>query len=332
MTPLFIGLDLGGSGTRAALVDAAGQLLASGQGGPSGQDGRATGRRALRHALDAALAPIAPLVVGEACVISAGMRGLSIPGRRESLAVELSSRFPEARARISNDALIALWAGLAGDVGVAVLAGTGSIALARSADGREGRAGGWGYLLGDEGSGFWLGREAVALLLRVLEGGAAPGPLSDLVRQAMQRRIESAPDAIAWLYAGSDQVARLGELAPLVARAAAAGDTRAEQLLCRAGRSLAGLVVAAARQLWPTGTPQPLRVACCGGVWAAGAPLWVPFAEALAAELPAATPSPALLPPVAGALLLAMSADQQPLPSTVRDTLLASVQALGRTV
>jgi N-acetylglucosamine kinase-like BadF-type ATPase len=170
------------------------------------------------------------------------------------------------------------------------------------------------------------------LVLRVLEGGAAPGPLSDLVRQAMQRRIESAPDAIAWLYAGSDQVARLGELAPLVARAAAAGDTRAEQLLCRAGRSLAGLVVAAARQLWPAGTPQPLRVACCGGVWAAGAPLWVPFAEALAAELPAATPSPALLPPVAGALLLAMSADQQPLPSTVRDTLLASVQALGRTV
>jgi N-acetylglucosamine kinase-like BadF-type ATPase len=57
---------------------------------------------------------------------------------------------------------------------VAVLAGTGSISLARAADGRAGRAGGWGYLLGDEGGGFWLGREAIAALLTM---GAANTPL-----------------------------------------------------------------------------------------------------------------------------------------------------------
>src|SRR5207237_10017789 len=128
------------------------------------------------------LASIAPRVGAERCSVFAGTRGLSIPGRRESLMLELSTRFAGAEVRVSNDALIALWGALAGRQGVAVLAGTGSIALARSEDGREGRAGGWGYLLGDEGSGYWLGREAIAAYLHVLEARQdAPGVFARLV-------------------------------------------------------------------------------------------------------------------------------------------------------
>jgi N-acetylglucosamine kinase-like BadF-type ATPase len=133
---MYLGLDLGGSGTRAALVDTDGQLLATGTGGPSGHLGGPAGRRLLARSLDATLASIGPLVGAEPCVIYAGTTGLSIPGRRDSLFLEFSRRFPTATVHVSNDALIAVWGGLAGREGVAVLAGTGSIALARSADGR----------------------------------------------------------------------------------------------------------------------------------------------------------------------------------------------------
>jgi N-acetylglucosamine kinase-like BadF-type ATPase len=302
----FVGLDLGGSGTRAALADADGNLLATGQGISSGHVSGAVGRRHLGRALDGALASIAPFIAGEQCVIHAGTRGLSIPGRRESLSRELSTRFPTAQTHISNDALIALWGGLGGREGVAVLAGTGSIALARSRDGREGRAGGWGYLLGDEGSGYWLGREAIAALLRVVEQRDPPGPLTDLVRVALGRRAQSVPDVIAWVNSGDGQVTRLANLAPLVGQAADAGDPLAADILCRGAQALADITAAAVRQVWPADPPDRLPVACCGGVWAAGPRLGDPFATALADMLPSSRPMPPFLPPVGGAVLLAM--------------------------
>jgi N-acetylglucosamine kinase-like BadF-type ATPase len=304
---MFVGLDLGGSGTRAALGDALGNVLATGRGGSSGYLGGAAGRRAMARALDAALAPIAPLISSQPVVIHAGVRGLSLPGRRETLALELSARFPQADVRISNDALVALWAGLAGQPGIAVLAGTGSIALARSADGREGRAGGWGYLLGDEGSGFWLGREALAAYLRMLEGRASTSTLTDLVATALGRLAGAVPRAIGWLNADDSQVARLANLAPLVSQAAQAEDALAHDILARAAQALADLAASAAGQLWPKVPPGPLAVACCGGVWAAGPHLTGPFAASLAVRLPVAVAAPPLLPPVAGALLLAMN-------------------------
>ena len=110
----YVGLDLGGSGTRASLVDADGRLLASGTAPTGLQGAGAAGRRHLSRAPDAALASIVPQASGERCKIFAGTRGLSIPGRRETLVLELSNRFPAAEVRVSNDALIALWGALAG--------------------------------------------------------------------------------------------------------------------------------------------------------------------------------------------------------------------------
>src|SRR5579859_2921643 len=249
---MYLGIDLGGRGTRAVLVDDNGQLLATGQGGPSGHLGGPAGRRLLGRALDATLAPIAPLIHGaKSCVIHAGTTGLSIPGRGESLFLEFSRRFPGAEVHVSNDALIALWGGLAGREGVAVLAGTGSIALARASDGREARSGGWGYLLGDEGGGYWLGREAIAAYLRWLEGGGARGVLIDLVDTAVGAQTRTVPEVIAWVSAAPGHVARLASLAPLVAQAADAADPLALEIMARAGQALAELTVGAARQLWP---------------------------------------------------------------------------------
>jgi glucosamine kinase len=317
MPLLYVGLDLGGGGTRAALVDADGALLATGRGGPSGIAPSAAGRRLLARSLDAALAPIAARVGRSPCVVQAGTRGLSLPGRRDSLLLELGTRFPNAQVHVSNDAQIALWGGLGGRPGVAVLAGTGSIALARSADGREGRAGGWGYLLADEGSGYWLGRAAIIDYLQVLEGRQPAGALAERVASATRAR--TVPESIAWVNSDENPVGRLAALAPLVAQAAAAGDGAAHQILCRAGRALADLAASAAHQIWSGRLPDRLNVACCGGVWAAGPALSAPFREALAERLPGAKIVPPVLPPVAGAIVLAM---QKGLDAAVLDNLI----------
>ena len=226
-----------------------------------------------------------------------------------------------ARVHVSNDALIALWGALAGREGVAVLAGTGSIALARSADGREARSGGWGYLLGDEGGGYWLGRQAIAAYLGWLEGRAPSGALVDLVGQAIGRRVQTVPEVIAWVSAAASHVSRLASLAPLVSGAADAGDDSAVDILSRAGQALAELAVSAARQLWPDAMTECRAIACCGGVWAAGRALEAPFAATLVEGLPRATITPPLLPPVAGAVLLAMGAAETPMPKRVVERL-----------
>jgi N-acetylglucosamine kinase-like BadF-type ATPase len=319
MPPPYLGLDFGGSGTRAALVGGDGRLLARGVGPTGLSGGGAAGRRHLARALNAALAGIAPRVGDQPCSVFVGTRGLSIPGRREAIVLELHTRFANAEINVSNDAFIALWGALAGREGVAVLAGSGSIALARAQDGREGRAGGWGYLLGDEGSGYWLGREALAAYMRTLEGRDATGALAELVSREI--KCASVPATIAWLYAGDQQVARLAELAPLVTQASSRGDPFAGGLLRRAGAALADLAAAAARQVWPVVLPEGLLVAGCGGVWLAGDGLVSPFVSALAERLPGARYVAPALSPVGGAILLAMGADRHPIDRHVLDNL-----------
>ena len=140
-----------------------------------------------------------------------------------------------------------------------MLAGTGSIALARSADGREGRAGGWGYLLGDEGGGYWLGREAITAYLGRLEGRAAAGVLLDLVAEAVGPSRPDRPRSHCLGHAAASHVARLASLAPLVSRAADGGDPVALDILTRAAQALADLAGSAARQLWPRPSRPPCR-------------------------------------------------------------------------
>jgi N-acetylglucosamine kinase len=257
------------------------------------------------------------------------MRGLSVPGRRAAALAELAARVPGARVNVSNDALIAQWGGLGGDQGVAVLAGTGSIALARAADGRDARSGGYGHLVSDEGGAYWLGRAGVAACLAALDGRAAPTALSDLLPQATGQ--QSAGDLVGWLYSGRDPVRRLARLAPLVTRAANAGDAVAIEIVQRGARALADLATAAARGVWGDSPPRPLLVARCGGVWAAGRLLVEPFEAAVRTKLPAAHTIAPRLAPVGGAVLLAMVSHERLDQAQITASLIESLAAdLGK--
>ncbi len=319
---VYVGIDAGGTGTRAAVARADGTLLGFSKAGPSGSAGGSTGQRVLRRALDSVLTPLLPAIGSLPCAVHLGLRGLSIAGRREAALALLAERLPPAEVSVSNDALIALEGALASQPGVAVLAGTGSIALARRADGVEVRSGGFGYLVGDEGSGFWLGRKAVAASLRSFEQNGPPTMLGELLCAALG--LESVADLVPWVYRARQPAPRLASLAPLVARAASDGDSVATALLQQAAGHLAELAVAVTRKAWPESLPDALLVARCGGVWSAGPPLVEPFEAALRAAMPAAQSVPPRLPPVCGAILRAMVTDRMRLD-------LAVVEALERT-
>jgi N-acetylglucosamine kinase-like BadF-type ATPase len=168
-----------------------------------------------------------------------------------------------AQVDVTTDAAILLAAGTPDNWGIAVVAGTGSIAYGRSPDGRTARAGGWGYLLGDEGSGYAL---VIAALRAVLCGADGRGPETRLGPSLLDRLGLSQVDGvIPAIYRGNLDRAALASHAPLVLELAEAGDTVASGIVENAVGELAELTAAVGRQLE---FGQPLvPIALSGGVF-----------------------------------------------------------------
>jgi len=113
----------------------------------------------------------------------AGAAGAEVPARAERLRQLLERHLPGCRVAVVHDArLVLAAAGL--EEGIAVIAGTGSVAFGRDAGGREAHAGGWGWLLGDEGGGAWIAREAAREVMRRADAGEAPGPMGEALLSA----------------------------------------------------------------------------------------------------------------------------------------------------
>src|SRR5687768_18407090 len=127
----------------------------------------------------------------------------------------------KTRTLVVNDALIALVAGAGDRPGVVVVAGTGSIAYGRDAAARAARAGGWGYLLGDEGGGFWIGRAALAAVVRPFDGRGPRTLLTGMVLEQM--RLASPTELIHEIYFRDLQRHAIAGLAALVQQATYAG-------------------------------------------------------------------------------------------------------------
>jgi N-acetylglucosamine kinase-like BadF-type ATPase len=152
-----------------------------------------------------------------------------------------------------NDGVLILAAGTPEGWGLGVIAGTGSIAVGRAPDGRAVRAGGWGHLIGDEGSAYavalaglrWVARHADGRDMRV-----SHDLLSDRLCDALG--IRSSSELVSTIYSGEFDRARIAALAPVVAACAQADPLISERILMPAARDLAEMVLAAARQLgWP---------------------------------------------------------------------------------
>ncbi|HEY3883909.1 MAG TPA: BadF/BadG/BcrA/BcrD ATPase family protein, partial [Vicinamibacterales bacterium] len=159
-----LGLDAGGTKTVCLLADGAGQVLAEARRG--GANLQAAGEleveKVLHEVMEEALAAC-DAVPSAVCL---GIAGVDRPGDAVVVAGIMKRIGYKARVLVVNDALVALEAGAPASAGVVVIAGTGSIAYGRNAGNEAARAGGWGYMLGDEGSGYWIGRAALRAVLR----------------------------------------------------------------------------------------------------------------------------------------------------------------------
>jgi N-acetylmuramic acid 6-phosphate etherase len=305
---LYLGVDGGGSHTVALLASADGAVLGSGVGGPSNL--QAVGPERAFQALEEAVAG-AYKAAGLSRTPAAGAcLGLAGAGREadRGLVRDWAARTNLAgRVEVTTDVALLLPAGTPAGWGVAVVAGTGSIALGRTADGRTARSGGWGHLLGDEGSGYALALGALQAVARAADGRGPATLLTDHLLRALG--LGGPSELVPWLYQGGRERAELAALAPLVLGAAEAGDAVAEGLVEEGAQELAAAAAAVARQLGMA--DQEVPVALAGGALV-GSPAYPErFLAALRAEGVHGGPVTSVAEPARGAVRLAVSADRQ---------------------
>ncbi|WP_246395583.1 BadF/BadG/BcrA/BcrD ATPase family protein [Gluconacetobacter tumulisoli] len=233
---VLVGIDGGGTGTRLRLAALDGTILGAGQGGPANIATDAEcGWRSVRDALDQAMAQAG--LSPEACrlVAGAGLAGAEVPGAGARF-MALPAIF--AHIDIVTDAYTSCVGAHGGRDGAIVAAGTGTVGYA-IAGGQVRRVGGWGFPQGDEGSGAWIGLEAVRLMLRAGDGRASRTALTDSIRALVAA---DGGDPMTW--AVGLPPAGFARLVPLVVAAAGRGDGQAQALLARAGGEIDGLLAA----------------------------------------------------------------------------------------
>ncbi len=283
---IVIGIDGGGSKTRAVVAGLNGAALGRGAAGASNYQGvgLAAAQAAIDQAIEVALAN-AGLPEAQVRAVCLGLAGV---GRADDLAVFddwVRRRLPGAAFRVANDAELVLAAGSAAGWGLAVIAGTGSIAYGRDPNARVARAGGWGPLLGDEGSGYAIGRAALRAAVAAHDRRSSPTSLLDAV--LAHWGFSDATQLIARAYRPPLAASEVAALAVLVERAAEEGDAVASAILQEAGRDLAATAAAVARRL---GLQGQCPCAVAGSVLVKGRRVFAAFEGGIAEAGIAPTP------------------------------------------
>ncbi|WP_458109027.1 ATPase [Arthrobacter sp. R3-55] len=235
-----IGLDIGGTKTRGVRFENGSPVRDESAGSSNVQN-------VTREVAAANLAELLGKIGGgHVDEVYAGAGGIDTDEDARALADLIAPHAPGARITVVHDSRLLLAAGGA-STGVAVIAGTGSAAWGKNDAGEEARAGGWGYLLGDEGSGYWLGREAVRHSLRRMNQGLEPDQLSRALLDSVG--VEEPGKLIALFHSPDTGRRYWAQQARLVVEAADAGDPTSRALVEQAGRDLADLAEQAVRQL-----------------------------------------------------------------------------------
>ncbi len=243
-TPLLMGVDAGGTGTRAAVARGDSVLAtAAGQRGAIGAAGAMAAAVVISDVARAAMAR-AGIASGRVEVLVVGAAGAGREPQRSQLAQALRAERIAERVVVETDAAIALQDAFGDAPGMLLSVGTGSIAVARLADGQLARVGGWGWQLGDEGGGAWLGREALRLAVKTLDGRLDERRLLETLQAAA--KCTDADALIRWGNAAG--ATELASLAPAILHAAAHGVEAAAALVDRAVEEAAGLALGLAER------------------------------------------------------------------------------------
>lgn len=259
----FLGIDGGQSSTTALIANHLGRVLGSAVAGPcnhvSGEEARSRFVSVIRKCIETAAR--AADLEARSTVFESVCCGMS--GGVEDKTSLLRSIVRSDRVAVVEDGLIALTGAIGFDAGVVVISGTGSIAYGRKDDGSLVRAGGWGFIFGDEGSGFDIVRQATRAALRFEEEWGPPTALHSELLSATGAG--SANQAMHAFYTEEWPRSRVAALAPLIDVAALKGDAIARGVLEQAAQSLASLAAAARSRIRERAGPVPVSFA--GGVF-----------------------------------------------------------------
>jgi N-acetylglucosamine kinase-like BadF-type ATPase len=295
-----LGIDAGGTKTVCQLADEQGHIISEARAG--GANLQAAGElhveKVLHEVMDEAIGDrnIVPAAI---CL---GIAGVDRPDDAAVVQAIMKRIGYKARVLVVNDALVALEAGAPGQPGIVIISGTGSICYGRNSEGMAARSGGWGYVLGDEGSGYWIGRAALRAVLREADQRGIPTALTPLLLAHFD--VDRPQGLIHQVYHSNLKPAAIGALARSVQQAFGEGDEVAIGILRGAADELEKAALSVARRLRLIGTPFTFILA--GGIFKA-----VPWLkDELSRRLPVASPrsSVQLLEsePATGAVRLAL--------------------------
>ena len=299
---LFLGIDGGGTKTHVVITDEAFNVAGEGFSG---------GSNPLRSGLEEAVAHIEDAVADACAAAGASLRdisaacaaiaGVNHPIHHHTMKEALDLALGLKELELVNDAQAALQGALDGKPGVAIIAGTGSIALGISESGGHARSGGWGPTLADEGSGYDIARRALRMVISSYDGRSPKTALTGKICKRLG--IDSPEDLPGVIYNSDSEPVEIAGLAELVDEAALEGDQVAITILADAGRELGKLAVSVIEKLGLQATE--FRVACVGSVFKSGEHVLGPLRETVHAYAPRAAIGPPLFPPAIGAAKLA---------------------------
>ena len=299
----YLGIDGGQSSTTALIADEAGRILGAGRSGPcnhvTSSEARSNFVSVVGECLDQACqqARLNPEVI----LFAAACLGFSGgPEDKEEYSRQLVRSL---QYKITHDAEIALTGATNGEPGIIIIAGTGSMAFGRNQSGRTARAGGWGYIFGDEGGAFDIVRRALRAILQAEEGW---GPVSDLSPLLLgATKCTSANQLLHYFYRDHPRQ-RIAALAPLVTEAAEKDDAVALSILKEAAQSLTWFIQGVHRSLFLPG--QKVPIVQIGGVFQS-APLRK-FVSAFLQQTLESELSLPRFPPAVGAVVEALRLDR----------------------
>jgi len=299
-----LGIDAGGTKSVCLLADLSGRILAQSRG--SGANLQAVGEleveKTLHRVMDEAIGDrnVVPRAI---CL---GVAGVDRGDDAEVVRAIMRRIGYKARVIVTNDALVALVAGAERGPGVVIIAGTGSIAYGRNAAGEAARAGGWGYVLGDEGSGYWIGRLALRAVVRHADGRGRPTSLTPLILDHF--KVSRPQDLVFEVYHRNLRPSAIAQVARHVQRAMEDGDAVAAGILENGARELIASADSVVTQLGMHRTAFTFVLA--GGIFQAVPWLAATLTERLPRLAPQATVRILDREPAYGAVLIALAADR----------------------
>lgn len=233
----IIGIDGGGTKTALKLADNDGNLIISNEGGPCNINSMS------RESVLAMLTELindsvrkADISLEKVKTICIGTAGVDRPDDKKILEDMIKQVGFKGRIIVTNDAETALYGGVGGGEGIMLISGTGSICFGKNEKGESKRAGGWGHIIGDEGSGYYIGIKAINRITKEQDGIKGKTLMTDLVLKYL--KLENPSGLINYVYRSGAGKSEIASLAKVVDEAYKLGDTAAEEILLMAAKEL----------------------------------------------------------------------------------------------